>query len=66
MILTPYEEAKKNEILSSERYDYLSDLEETWEGSRSYHYKVVPSNIGDEVFLVFKGQEFYISDPDSF
>lgn len=64
--LTEYEEKKRDEILRERNYDAMADLEETCEGSKSYYYQVHPSNIGDDVYLVYKGEKFYLSDPDSF
>jgi hypothetical protein len=64
--LTDYEKARRDEILVAQNYDALSDLEETCDGSKSYHYEIHPSNIGDSIFLVFKGEKYFLSDPDSF
>lgn len=66
MILTDFEKSRRDEILTSKGYDAMSDLEETCDGAKSYHYEVHPSNIGDDVYLCFKGLKYYISDPDSF
>lgn len=66
LILTQYEVDKRDEILAAGGYDLMTDIEETCEGSRSYHYIVRPSGIGDSVYLVFNGEETFISDPDSF
>lgn len=66
MILTPFEETKRDEILKNLGHDALDDLEETCEGSASYHYEVHPSGIGDSIFLCYMGERHYISDPDSF
>lgn len=64
--LTPFEKARRDEVLKAEGHDYLADLEETCEGSASYHYEVHTSNIGDSLYLVYKGKKTFLSDPESF
>lgn len=66
LTLTEYEVAQRDELLKRLGHDAMADLEETCEGSASYHYEVHPSGIGDSVYLVFRGERHYISDPASF
>lgn len=64
--LTRYEKDKLKQVLSDNKYDPLLDLEETCDGSKSYHFEVYPSNIGDTVYVVFYGEKTLLSDIDSF
>lgn len=65
MRLTEYETRVRDEALKTANYDLLADLEETCEGSRSFHYEVHPSGIGDTIYLVFKGEKTLLNDPEA-
>lgn len=43
----------------------LADFEEDCCGTRSYHFEVIPSGIGDNVYLVYKDHRECISDWES-
>lgn len=62
--LTPRMKAMRDEILAKTDFDRMSDLEETCEGSASYHYVVHPSGIGDDIYLVYSGVKYSLFDPE--
>jgi len=60
--LNEKEKEKRDAIRKEQGYNGTADLEESCEGSKSYHYVVHPCNIGDTITLVYKGVEYDITD----
>ncbi len=44
----------------------LADLEEDCCGTKSYHFEVIPSNIGDSVYLCYNGYRELISNIENY
>lgn len=68
LLLSNIEETNVNRLLEEWGYFHkraLSDVEECCCGTKSYYYEVIPSGIGDHVYLVYDGHRALVSDLES-